>query len=191
MAEGALDTEEVERRASAVLASVPDWIWDGEALPVPVEDIVDSCFGLLVRDVEDMSAAPGAPEPGPAEISGLLLTGRGEIWVNAAEAREWPARRRFTIGHELGHWVMHRAGQGSLFCRHASVAEPEEATTKPALPVPEEEANYFAAALLMPQHLIRDHYEDCGGDFSEMCRRFSSSGAAMGRRLHQAVPRSR
>src|SRR4051812_20845670 len=108
MAEEAVDIDEVERRAAEVLASVPEWIWDGERLPVPVEDIVDTCFGLLVRDVEDMTSAPGAPAPALAELSGLLLTARGEIWVNAAEAREWPPRRRFTIGHELGHWVMHR-----------------------------------------------------------------------------------
>src|SRR3954454_8661028 len=98
---------DVEERAETVLGRAPTYVWDGERLPVPVEDIVDTCFGLLVRDVEDMTSAPGAPAPGPAELSGLLLTAKGEIWVNAAEAREWPPRRRFTIGHELGHWVMH------------------------------------------------------------------------------------
>ena len=42
------------------------------------------------------------PLPPDAGLSGLLLPAAGEIWVNAAEAREWPPRRRFTIGHELG-----------------------------------------------------------------------------------------
>src|SRR2546423_574817 len=79
-----LAVEGIEAHAERVLAGVPEWIWDGESLPVPVEDIVDSCFGLLVRDVEDLSAAPGCPklEPGHT-LSGLLLTARGEIWVNA------------------------------------------------------------------------------------------------------------
>ena len=76
------------------------------SLPVPVEDIADSHFGLLVRDVDDMTAAPGCPRlDGDQTISGLLLPSRGEIWVNAEEAKQWPPRRRFTIGHELGHWV--------------------------------------------------------------------------------------
>ena len=44
--------EGVAQRAEELLAEVPDWIWDGETLPVPVEDIADSHFGLLVRDVE-------------------------------------------------------------------------------------------------------------------------------------------
>ena len=87
---------------------------------------------------------------------------------------------------------MHRTGQQSLFCRRTTVdpAEPKPADTRPPLPVTEEEANMFAAALLMPAELMRRHYTECGGEFDEMCRRFGSSGAAMGRRLHQTVPRS-
>ncbi len=181
--------EGIEQRAEETLAQVPSWIWDGESLPIPVEAIADSCFQLLVRDVEDMSAAPGCPEVEEGQsLSGLLLASSGEIWVNAAEAREWPPRRRFTIGHELGHWVMHRTGQQALFCRRGTVApEDEVADTRPPLPVTEEEANAFAAALLMPARLIREQYADCSGDFEELCRRFDSSGAAMGRRLHAVI----
>ena len=51
--------EEIERRAEEVLSRVPSWHWDGERLPVPVEDIADSCCGLLVRDVDDLTRAPG------------------------------------------------------------------------------------------------------------------------------------
>ena len=113
-----LDVEEIERRAEAVLASVPSWIWDGESLPVPIEDIADSHFGLLVREVADLHAAPGAPAlPRGQSLSGLLLASAGEIWVNAREAREWPPRRRFTIGHELGHCAALRGGwRGLLPC---------------------------------------------------------------------------
>src|SRR5437763_474967 len=101
--------EEIERLAEEFLARVPGYIWNGETLPVPIEEIADSHVGLLVRDVEDLGAAPGAPQLDEGQsLSGLLLPTRGEIWVNAAEAREWPPRRRFTIAHELGHWRLHR-----------------------------------------------------------------------------------
>src|SRR4051795_10096383 len=141
--------QDVEERAEAVLAGLPGYVWDGDRLPVPVEDSADSAFGLLVRDVEDMGAAPGAPPllDGQA-LSGLLLAARGEIWVNAAEARQWPTRRRFTIGHELGHWVMHRDHERTVFCRSKTV-QPEEGADESA-PDVEEEASMFAAALLMP-----------------------------------------
>lgn len=172
-----------EEAARDVLTKVPEWVWDGERLPVPVEAIADTCFGLLVRDVEDMTSAPGAPvlEAGHS-LSGLLLASRGEIWVNATEAREWPPRRRFTISHELGHWVLHRSGQTALFCREAAFAD----EPKPALPVPEEEANAFAAALLMPAHLIQAAYRE-DRNFERLCRLFDASGAAMGRRLHAVI----
>ncbi len=75
---------DVISEAERVLDAAPGYVWDGERLPVPVEDIADSVFGLLVRDVKDMATAPGAPvlREGQA-LSGLLLPGRGEIWVNA------------------------------------------------------------------------------------------------------------
>jgi hypothetical protein len=191
-----VDVEALERHAEHLLAEVPTWIWDGQSLPVPVEEIADSCFSLLVRDVspEEMAGLPGAPplDPGQA-VSGLLLASRGEIWVNAEEAREWPGRRRFTICHELGHWRLHRTGQESLFCRSATVA-PEErageaATTKPPVPITEEEANTFAAALLMPARLIRARYPRVR-DHAEMCRLFGTSGVAMGRRMHAVIETS-
>jgi hypothetical protein len=124
--------DHVQERAEQVLADVPAWLWDGERLPVPVEQIADTCFGLLIRDVKDMGAAPGAPELSPGQsLSGLLLPARGEIWVNADEARQWPPRRRFTIGHELGHLVMHATGQQALFCRSTSVDETVETVPPP------------------------------------------------------------
>jgi uncharacterized protein DUF955 len=182
-----LDIEGIEQRAEGVLTQVPEWIWDGERLPVPVDDIADSVYSLLIREVEDMGAAPGSPELEEGQsISGLLLPSRGEIWVNADEARQWPSRKRFTICHELGHWVLHQKGQQSLFCRRTSVDE-APADTRPPLPVTEEEANAFAAAMLMPADLIRSQYEDCDGDFEALCKRFGASGAAMGRRLHAVI----
>jgi hypothetical protein len=184
--------EEIEQQAEAVLASVPEWIWNGETLPVPVDDIADSCFGLLIREVEDMGSAPGAPELKPGQsLSGLLLAGPREIWVNADEARRWPPRQRFTIGHELGHWVMHREpGQQSLFCRHSAIDEEDQDTRAADSASREKEANAFAAALTMPAHLIRKHYErlrfepDCHARLRQL---FASSGAAMGHRLHAVI----
>jgi hypothetical protein len=184
--------QRVEDRAARVLADVPDWIWNGDTLPVPVEHIADSCFGLYVRDMGDLSAAPGVPslEAGQS-LSGLLLPGMGEIWVNAAEARDWPARRRFTISHELGHWCLHR-GSGAVWCRSSTV-DPAEGPPRRAYPPEESEANEFAAALLMPAHLVRRHYErlrrgDPQGCFEQLCSIFGASGAAMSRRLRAVVP---
>ena len=141
-----------------------------------------------------MTAAPDCPPLRPGQsLSGLLLAARREIWVNAEEAARWPARRRFTIGHELGHWVMHRDRQASLFCRHGSVDPDEDEAKKkrPPLPRIEQEANHFAAALLMPRPILEDRYERLRGEpdaFRRLCETFAVSGPAMSRRLRRVIP---
>lgn len=150
---------------------------------MPIEDIADSCFGLLVRDVPDLTVAPGAPELPPGQsLSGLLLPSLGEIWVNEWEGQQWPGRRRFTIGHELGHWVMHAPGAGGIFCRSQTV-QPE----LPAFDVPpiEEEAQVFSAAMLMPEHLMRERCAPGGGEdqLDAWCAEFGTSRKALTRRL--------
>ena len=45
------------------------------------------------------------------------------LYDEGARVAVWPPRRRFTIGHELAHWVMHRTGQQALFCRRTTVDE--------------------------------------------------------------------
>jgi len=107
-------TEEIEERAERLLAEVPDYVWDGKSLPVPVEDIADTVFRLLIRDEEDMSLAPGAPALGAGDsLSGLLLPASREIWVNAHEAGQWPGRRRFTnSGTDISGFVTITARTG-------------------------------------------------------------------------------
>ena len=184
-----VDRDAVERRAEELLASVPTYVWDGASLPVPVERIADSWFGLLIRDVDDLTGAPGAPAlPAGQSLSGLLLPDEGEIWVNAGEGRQWPGRRRFTIGHELGHHVMHVDDGTGVFCRPALVEEDDPAAARPPLPPEEDEANAFAAALLMPRWLICHDYRHGDHDFNGLAARYGTSMAAMSRRLHRAVP---
>src|SRR3954463_7138808 len=80
--------DRVEERAAQALARVPEWLWDGESLPVPIEDIADSVYGLLVRDVEDMTAAPGAPALAPGQaLSGLLLPAPRPVALRPAPRR--------------------------------------------------------------------------------------------------------
>ena len=167
-------------RAAAVLERLPSYVWDAETLPVPVEAIADSVYGLLVRDVtvDQLRGAPGAPPVG--DLSGLLLVGPGEIWVNAAEATEWPGRRRFTIGHELGHAELH-APTGPVFCRAASVSE------RPDLGI-EEEASLFGSGLMFPPSLVAFHHARLGS-VAAMCELFGASRAAMSRAICFAVRR--
>jgi IrrE N-terminal-like domain len=178
--------EEIELCAKRVLEVLPRYLWDADHLPVPVDEIADSHFGLRVCEVgpDEMLSLPGAPNlKGDQSLSGLLLADRREIWVNGEEAERWPGRRRFTICHELGHWVMHSVGNKPLFCRSTTV-DPQE--DDPDAPDIEEEASMFAAGLLIPADLLRREYER-DRDFARLCKRFGTSGSAMSRRLRAVI----
>src|SRR5687767_5526177 len=59
--------------------------------------------------VEELAAGLGAQvalENFKGEISGLLMRRVGSIIIGVNKAQS-PARRRFTIAHEIGHLVMH------------------------------------------------------------------------------------
>ncbi|MEX0620766.1 MAG: ImmA/IrrE family metallo-endopeptidase [Solirubrobacterales bacterium] len=185
MEEGRIDVDAVEKAAYDLLARVPEFVWDGESLPVPVDSIVDNVLGLRVRLAEDMTSAPGCEELPSVHLSGLLLTDFGEIWVNADEAERWPARRRFTIGHEVGHYLLHQDEAPRIFCRSGYIVDAEEdAQAPPPKPFAESEADAFAAALLMPEHLIRPYTEKHGRDVETIQEVFDCSHKATNYRLN-------
>ena len=174
------------RKADETLSGLPEWLWDGESLPVPIETIADSHFGLLVRDVSDIAGKLTVGRHGWDHLSGALIVDRREIWVDAEEARDWPRRRRFTIAHELGHWVLHRDGGSAVHCRSTSVHAPDPGPVPAVLAVThdavEDEANFFGGALLMPPRLLRRHHARLGGDREALCDLFDISPSAYGTR---------
>ena len=70
--------------------------------------------------------------------------------VNAGEPE---ARRRFTVAHEVGHWVCQvmKGHEAPVYCRAEDVGN----GTGKAL---EREANVFAAELLMPEPAVRAEF---------------------------------
>jgi hypothetical protein len=118
-------------------------LFGGEELPVPVESIAEDLLGLSINETEELP------------VSGMLLPAERQIWVSAREAQESPGRRRFTIAHEVGHWVCQcLEGRGEpLMCRAEDVSPDADRTL-------EREANVFGAELLMPEDAVRQHGAD-------------------------------
>jgi hypothetical protein len=95
------------------------------------------------------------------------------VWLNAGE----PApRRRFTLAHEVGHWVCQvLEGRGApIMCRAEVVGVGEGKAL-------EREANVFAAELLMPEGLVRASFD---GTAAGTAAQFGVSDEAMGWRLY-------
>lgn len=85
----------------------------------------------------------------------VLANRRTHIWVNRLEA---PTRQRFTIAHEIGHWTLHLPDP-RVFSERAEAIDAELTAYRldggPYGPE-EQEANRFAAALLMPLPLLQE-----------------------------------
>jgi Zn-dependent peptidase ImmA (M78 family) len=137
-------------------------LFGGSLVPVPVEAIAEDYLGLTVAEAE----LDG--------VSGLLYPAERAVFLNAAEV---PARRRFTLAHELGHWVCQclEGTEAPVFCRA------EEVGLDPAVKALEREANLFAAELLMPEDEVREVWK---GDPDVSAARFGVSGEAMRWRLY-------
>lgn len=73
------------------------------------------------------------------------------IFVNPKARAE---RRRFTVAHELGHFVLHRATQATFNCDKESVY-----TGIDTLKAIERETDDFASNLLMPGNMLRDRID--------------------------------
>lgn len=112
--------------------------------PVPLADIVSS-YGLNIK-YADFSSIPEGNK-----IAGFIDLETSNIYVNKDDS---PNRQRFTIAHELGHYILHKD----------YVKDEEKYSVLLRVPLkdrdyaPEEqEANCFAASLLVPNELLKKY----------------------------------
>ena len=89
-----------------------------------------------------------------------------------------PERERFTIAHEMGHFVLHREGRGRFQCDKAGVTSGQNDGRDI-----EREANAFASQLLMPRddldRLVGEHRKVTFHLLSDIARTFQVSFEAL------------
>jgi Zn-dependent peptidase ImmA (M78 family) len=77
-----------------------------------------------------------------------LIVGHGESAIATINSRSIPERRRFSLGHELGHWTYHKGHM--LYCTQSDIeGNSEKARETEAI------ADRFASSLLMPTFLFK------------------------------------
>jgi Zn-dependent peptidase ImmA (M78 family) len=146
-------------------------------VPVDVEAIANSAGLRVVR------------RPMESNTSGLLVRDDGSavIGVNAANH---PRRQRFTIAHEMGHFLLHE-GRPLLVDSTVRVNK-RDGLSSMATNREEIEANSFAAHLLMPSESVYAAVAEASAGISRdpeelvvaLARRFEVSEQAMSFRLH-------
>ncbi|MDR3488656.1 MAG: ImmA/IrrE family metallo-endopeptidase [Bradyrhizobium sp.] len=115
------------------------------ALPIPIEDLARQLDIKEIREL-DTEGFEGGLITDAARSTGFILVNR--------TARG--GRRRFTIGHELGHFLMthHKPPPGNGFrCRASDMRRWSKEDTGPQRW--EVEANEFSALILMPPPMWR------------------------------------
>lgn len=121
--------------------------------PVPLEAIARAA-GIIEIRYQTLDAFEGVLAANAEKTQGAI----------AINSKSWPQRQRFTIGHELGHFMLPRHN-------HFMECSTSDMKNHSGLDPIEAEANAFSAQLLMPEPLFSCHpdypeFPDCRALFS-------------------------
>lgn len=138
------DTAQPDRLAALVLSQVAPQL--EQLLPLPIDAVAKACGILEIRELQTQGFEGGLIQDEYKE-HGYILVKAGTL----------PERTRFTIAHELGHFVnlRHIAPSGSeqMLCTRDDLrANGAARNSRHGIEV---QANEFAANLLMPSDLLR------------------------------------
>ena len=147
-----------------------------KSAPIPL-DMVARDLGLFIEMNANL----------PDSISGEIECNEGQYTVRSSNS-EHLYRQRFTIAHEIGHFVLHRSliGNGidddKMYRSEAKVGNYANTDIKS---VHERQANAFAAKLLMPRELLEMEIDAAAGrvSLSDLYKKFQVSPSAMRWRL--------
>jgi Zn-dependent peptidase ImmA (M78 family) len=111
--------------------------------PVPIKEIVKKeGLNLMSYDLGD-------------NVSGILVI-QNNIGTIGFSPKNSRVRQRFTIAHELGHYLLHKQSKSEVFVdKDFIVKYRSEKVYTPTELRHEQEANTFAAELLMPKSLLK------------------------------------
>lgn len=117
----------------------------------------------------------------PPDVAGQILrdreNGGSSQYSIIVRAQDPPVRKRFTVAHEIAHYLLHRHIFGNKL--------QDNSLYRSSLPSPiEAEANALAANLLMPWHLLMPHVNM---PISGLARMFEVSEQAMKIRFEGAA----
>ena len=140
-----LSNEHIEAAASRLLADFSESAGGSMGTPIPVESIAEHFLGYEIEISDEGLFAD------PDYLGGIIFA-NNVIQVNASvECNE--GRYNFTIAHEIGHHVLHREAYLEASAENARNILCRDTNDKPLI---EQQADRFAAALLMPQQAVSD-----------------------------------
>lgn len=142
--------------------------------PVKIEGLVEALGVDLERKAELHSEIAGQIEQLPNKKFKISINKNDHYY-----------RRRFTIAHELAHYILHKdiIGAGLDDTKAYRSLNIGKFNNQSVTSQHEVEANRLAAQLLMPSELVREWFQELNGDLEALSKKFQVSREAMGYRL--------
>ena len=144
-------------------------------------------YPFPLEELAGLAGIESIGELDTAGFEGMLITNaeksRGAIMVKAKTS---PRRRRFTIAHELGHYLLPWHRQETFSCKSSDIKDSGDGRPRSDLINIEAEANSFASQLLMPSGAFNRLMHDYGApeliDITDLSNTFDVSFEAAAHR---------
>ena len=181
-----------KRNIISEVENLLDECWDG-VFPVDVEAICDN-LGIGIIPIVGLSRDLG--------VDAFITADFKTIHVDSAEFEKDSHRYRFSIAHELGHYILHRR-----YCPTSAedLGEWLDIFRKFINDYAEFQANYFAGSLLVPENelikvlddafggsFVRDYWNASSAELGKILtavrRHFKVSDIVIARRMKDAFP---
>ena len=171
-----LSEDQIEKEAELLLAEYAETAGGPIRLPVPVEDITTYHLALRLgfADLHETLRIPMLRDQ--PDILGAIWIDKEAVLIDESlDPNRYPSMRgryRFSVGHEIGHWRLHRAyvandaNQASLFdatseptviCRSSQAKEPIEW-----------QADLYSSCVLMPRAMVFEEWAERFGSASNV-----------------------
>ena len=158
-----LSEQQIERDALGLLVAYFHEQGQPIQIPIPADEILETHLGLSL-DFDDLQAMLGVPD-----VLGALWADKREVFIDQSlepdDHPEKEGRYYFSVGHEIGHWRLHRQylrnadGQLAMFTDR----EPEPAVICRASQAKERvewQADFFSSCFLMPRQCVLDAWSN-------------------------------
>lgn len=136
-------------------------------IPIPIEDIADVKMGLDIVPVNNLCKDFG--------LSGYLTRDRSAIFVDQFQADNYEEKFRYTLAHEVGHYVLHKA-----FYEDLPFEAPDEYIAWRLSMPPEDmswfetHGDWFAGHLLVPTNRLEEICAEVVGKYQKIFSKFKT-----------------
>ncbi len=157
-----LPREDIESQAEGLLAAYGEKFGRITGPPIPADEILN-VFLRVKLDFDDLPKLLGVG----TDVFGATWIERGQVIIDEnldpTNHPERIGRYNFTVGHETGHWQLHRPYLLSNTDQHMLFEQEERPTvvcrTSEAKDRIEWQADFFSSCFLMPKMVLQESWK--------------------------------